>query len=389
MEELEKQEKKKKMREEYLIKMRKKEEDEKKLKEIKLRQEMELKQIKELKNKKKIEEEKLNMILQGRLNFDKNEIINYKQNFDSYKNNINQNFFDNEDISIKSKLNVYKTINNNEIKLINKLNNYYDNDDDDDNNRNEYITINKNKNSKKNLKLNLNYDDEKDEKNIKNNIINKDKINKISNINPSILYEKELGQNSYPSLSPTLSNKLSTGSLNLKKNFEKYNYKTELISLQQSKKEENDLINKYLTNNPDNKSKIAEKEESNYYDIKKKKYLKSKKSENKYHHKTNIYNDKKIFEKLMNKNNKENDANEINIIKEMTAKARNEIDNTLQMINTDRVGMNPYLKYGKKNNKHKKDYSREIKNFKGYNETFDDKVKFVKYFKEMYKENKK
>ena len=112
--------------------------------------------------------------------------------------------------------------------------------------------------------------------------------------------------------------------------------------------------------------------------------MKKKRKENNINYKTNIYSDKKIFQKLIDdkdykirsiRENKENDFNEVNKIQEIATRAKNEIDKTINSIknmsnnsnknnyNTERVGIktsstineNPYLKYGKKYLNKKKD----------------------------------
>ena len=191
------------------------------------------------------------------------------------------------------------------------------------------------------------------------------------------------------------------------------------------------MINKYLTNNPTYENKeLLEQNMNNYYDRKKKKYMKRKKAENNLNYKTNIYNDIKIFHKLMdnmdyNQQNKEKkekkekkDINEVIKIKEITSNAKKEIDRTINAINklnknintinynndikAERLAIktsstlfeNPYLKYGKKNAKQKKE-NNKIKNTKqtlnlnsrNLNGFFTDnyeKVKFPKSFKEDY-----
>ena len=188
------------------------------------------------------------------------------------------------------------------------------------------------------------------------------------------------------------------------------------------------MINKYLTNNPtfENKS-LLEHNMNNFYDKKKKKYMKRKRIENSLNYKTNIYNDKKIFQKLMdnidynkeNKENKENkDLNEVIKIKEITSNAKKEIDRTINAINklnknintinynndiikTERFPIktgstfeNPYLKYGRKNAKLKKENNRiknakqnlnlNSRNLNGYFSDNYEKIKYPKSFKEDY-----
>ena len=156
---------------------------------------------------------------------------------------------------------------------------------------------------------------------------------------------------------------------------------------------------------------------NDYYEKKKKKYMKRKKTDNILNYKTNIYNDKKIFQKLIDnieyktenyKGNKRSDLDEVNKIQEIASKAKNEIDkiknainklnkninniNYNTNINNERISKtineNPYLKYGnkylkkKKKDKKIKKYKQKLflnsRNFNGYMSDNYEKIKYQK-----------
>ena len=160
---------------------------------------------------------------------------------------------------------------------------------------------------------------------------------------------------------------------------------------------------------------------NDFYENKKKKYMKRKRTENNFNYNTNVYNNRKIFEKLMdnidsynqNKPNKEiNDLNEVNQIQEITTKAKNEIDKTINAINnlnkkvktidynTEKITINrnstifenPYLKYGKKRLNQKKEnhkakanklnFNLNSRNFNGYFSDNYEKINPHKSFKD-------
>ena len=412
LEEVEKQEKAEKkmeMRMKYMEKIKKKEEDEKKLNDIKLRQEQELKEINELKNKKKLEEERLALIMEGKLKLNNREIKSYRNNLyyedkkDNNKeiktyNNINkkdmitkiqENFLENKNKTIA---------NNDEINIKNKYN--------------------------KNYKNNFNKEEE-DKKN--------EKINQTINQYITDKREKETNENNIMIFSPSLSsfsNKVPSLTLKSSRN----NYETyepsksnidQLISLPLSKKEDKinsesfNLKNKFMTNNP-----VTDKEKglNNLYGKKKKKHVKRKRIDSSFNYKTNVYNDKKVFQKLMDNmnyqkqafkdNNKENEMSEVNKIQEIATRAKNEIDKTISALknigkNMNKINLNTernviktssnltdnfYLKYGKKDSKQKKEKAtwKNLKqniniNSRNFNEYLNeniDEIKFQKYPKE-------
>ena len=438
-EEIEKQEKEEEKKKErmikYMEKMKKKEEDMQKLKDIKLKQEQELKEIYELKNKKKLEEEKLFLIIKGKLKLNNQELNNYSRNF-QYDDNINnkkdenkiikENNYNintipneinnNEDIMSEYKQNIIQTINktisdNNDIN--NGLNSFYYN---------------------KSIDLKIDYNNIKEE-------LNKKETQKNLLSNPIINHEKEnnkekqISPKDYTSFSPSISslkNIISNISIKSQKNnFSIYeNIKpsvddqiirfSDLYNEDNNNKNKNYMMDKYLSEN-DNKI-ISEKNiMNNFYDKKRKKNMKKKIAEKKLNYKTNIYNDKKIFQKLMDNydnnipSNKENkDLNEVNKIKEIAFKTKNQIDKTLDTINnlkknikstinnnterifhkkTSTLQENPYLKYGKKRLKQKKENNKVITNkqnlnmnSRNINEYLSDnfgKMKYQKSYKEL------
>ena len=438
-EEIEKQEKEEEKKKErmikYMEKMKKKEEDMQKLKDIKLKQEQELKEIYELKNKKKLEEEKLFLIIKGKLKLNNQELNNYSRNF-QYDDNINnkkdenkiikENNYNintipneinnNEDIMSEYKQNIIQTksktiSDNNDIN--NGLNSFYYN---------------------KSIDLKIDYNNIKEE-------LNKKETQKNLLSNPIINHkkenskEKEISQKDYTSFSPSISslkNIISNISIKSQKNnFSIYeNIKpsvddqiirfSDLYNEDNNNKNKNYMMDKYLSEN-DNKI-ISEKNiMNNFYDKKRKKNMKKKIAEKKLNYKTNIYNDKKIFQKLMDNydnnipSNKENkDLNEVNKIKEIAFKTKNQIDKTLDTINnlkrnikstinnnterifhkkTSTLQENPYLKYGKKRLKNKKENNKVITNkqnlnlnSRNINEYLSDnfgKMKYQKSYKEL------
>ena len=392
----EKAEKKMEMRMRYFEKVKKKEEDEKKLNDIKLKQEQELKEIKELKNKKKFEEERLVLILEGKLRLNNQEIKSYRNNLYYEDNN-------------KKDTKIYININNQE-NLIEKKNKTIAN--------NEEINIK----NKYNKKYNNNFDIQEVDKNNK-------KINQTITQYIVDKREKENKENNLMIFSPglsSLSNKISTLSAKSpRNNFETYepskSNTEKLISLPIPQKEDKInsnnfyIRNNFMTNDPTNDREKA------LYGKKKKKHMKRKRIDNSMNYKTNIYNDKKVFQKLMDNinyekehyiENKENNLNEVNRIQEIAARAKNEIDKTINAIknigknmnklnyNTERnvikttsnLTDNPYLKYGKKYSKQKKENAK-LKSFKqninltsrNFNEYFSDNYdedKYQKYPKE-------
>ena len=420
LEEVERQEqaeKKKEMRIKYLEKVKKREEDEKRLKDIKLRQEQELKEINELKNKKKLEEEKLFLIIEGRLKLNNQEINNYRNhlNYDNSNNDFNQESGTRtiySDINIQEKNSKYnKNIIENKIRTISN-NDEYNRDEILENKRNNY-TIEE---TKQNNKTRVN-------KTITTSILNKNEK------------ESEIKENNFKSFSPSLSplsNKISTLSvkspLNNYDTYEHYKSNMEkLMSLPFSHREDNmhsnmfSMKNIFMTNNPTNENLTLADNNVNYYDKKKKKHMKKKRKESNLNYRTNIYNDKKVFQKLIDnmddkirpiRENKENDFNEVNKIQEIATRAKNEIDKTINAIkninnnsnkykynNTERTGIktsstlneNPYLKYGKKylNKKkegikaksNKQNLNLNSRNFNGYLSDNYDKIRYQKSFK--------
>ena len=413
LEEIERQEdakKKKEMRRiKYFEKVKKKEEDEKKLKDIKLKQEKELKEIYELKNKKKLEEEKLIMIKEGKLKLNNQEIFNYKNNlqYDTNLSNINKHDLLNKE-NIENKTQIIS--NNNELHMNYNL---------------------ENRNFRKSFNSDSEYNIKKEEK-----INNKIKVNHI--LNPSIMSnnEKEIISNDNISLSPSLSSFSNRNSSliskttrnNIDKDDNKKSNLKHLISFSPSINEENlkditDIrINKYMTNKPkEDNWNLVDINVNDFYENKKKKYMKRKRTENNFNYNTNVYNNRKIFEKLMdnidsynqNKPNKEiNDLNEVNQIQEITTKAKNEIDKTINAINnlnkkvktidynTEKITINrnstifenPYLKYGKKRLKQKKEnhkakankfnFNLNSRNFNGYFSDNYEKINPHKSFKD-------
>ena len=160
---------------------------------------------------------------------------------------------------------------------------------------------------------------------------------------------------------------------------------------------------------------------NDFYENKKKKYMKRKRTENNFNYNTNIYKNKKIFERLMEnidsysqiKANKENnDLNEVNKIQEITTKTKNEIDKTINAINnlnkkvkpvnynTENITINrnsnifenPYFKCGKMHLKQKKENHKDTmnkfnsllnsRNFNGYFSDNYEKIKLHKSFKD-------
>ena len=369
----EKAEKKMEMRIKYMEMIKKKEEDEKRLKDIKMKQEQELMEIYELKNKKKLEEEKLFLIIEGRLKLNNQEINNYRNHL-NYDNNNDLNQESGlrtiySDINIQEKNSKYnKNIIENKIRTISN-NDEYNRDEILENKRNNY-TIEE---SKQNNKIKVN-------KTITTSILNKNEK------------EAEIKENNFKSFSPSLSplsNKISTLSvkspLNNYDTYEHYKSNMEkLMSLPFSHREDNvhsnmfSMKNIFMTNNPTSENLTLADKNVDYYDKKKKKHMKKKRKENNLNYRTNIYNDKKVFQKLIDnmddkirpiRENKENDFNEVNKIQEIATRAKNEIDKTINAIkninnksnkynynNTERTGIktsstlneNPYLKYGKK-----------------------------------------
>ena len=438
-EEIEKQEKEEEKKKErmikYMEKMKKKEEDMQKLKDIKLKQEQELKEIYELKNKKKLEEEKLFLIIKGKLKLNNQELNNYSRNF-QYDDNINnkkdenkiikENNYNintipneinnNEDIMSEYKQNIIQTksktiSDNNDIN--NGLNSFYYN---------------------KSIDLKIDYNNIKEELNKKEtqkNLLSNPIINHKKENNK----EKQISPKDYTSFSPSISslkNIISNISIKSQKNnFSIYeNIKpsvddqiirfSDLYNEDNNNKNKNYMMDKYLSEN-DNKI-ISEKNiMNNFYDKKRKKNMKKKIAEKKLNYKTNIYNDKKIFQKLMDNydnnipSNKENkDLNEVNKIKEIAFKTKNQIDKTLDTINnlkknikstinnnterifhkkTSTLQENPYLKYGKKRLKQKKENNKVITNkqninmnSRNINEYLSDnfgKMKYQKSYKEL------
>ena len=438
-EEIEKQEKEEEKKKErmikYMEKMKKKEEDMQKLKDIKLKQEQELKEIYELKNKKKLEEEKLFLIIKGKLKLNNQELNNYSRNF-PYDDNINnkkdenkiikENNYNintipneinnNEDIMSEYKQNIIQTksktiSDNNDIN--NGLNSFYYN---------------------KSIDLKIDYNNIKEELNKKEtqkNLLSNPIINHKKENNK----EKQISPKDYTSFSPSISslkNIISNISIKSQKNnFSIYeNIKpsvddqiirfSDLYNEDNNNKNKNYMMDKYLSEN-DNKI-ISEKNiMNNFYDKKRKKNMKKKIAEKKLNYKTNIYNDKKIFQKLMDNydnnipSNKENkDLNEVNKIKEIAFKTKNQIDKTLDTINnlkknikstinnnterifhkkTSTLQENPYLKYGKKRLKQKKENNKVITNkqnlnmnSRNINEYLSDnfgKMKYQKSYKEL------
>ena len=414
LEEIERQEdvkKKKEMRRiKYFEKVKKKEEDEKKLKDIKLKQEKELKEIYELKNKKKLEEEKLLMIKEGKLKLNNQEINNYKNTLQYESNNLSD--FNKEELIPKENI-------ENKIQIISNNNELHMNYDFE------------NRNFRKSFNSDSEYNIKKEEK-----LNNKIKVNQI--LNPSIKSdnEKEILSNDNISLFPSLSSfSNKNSSINLKttrNNIDKYDNKKSnlkhLISFSPLLKDENlkdatDIrINKYMTNNPKGENwNLVDINVNDFYENKKKKCMRRKRTENNFNYNTNVYSNKKVFEKLMdnidsynqNKANKENkDLNEVNKIQEITTKAKNEIDKTINAINnlnkkvktidynTENITINrnstifenPYLKYGKKRLKQKKEnhnvksnkfnFNLNSRNFNGYFSDNYEKINPHKSFKD-------
>ena len=438
-EEIEKQEKEEEKKKErmikYMEKMKKKEEDMQKLKDIKLKQEQELKEIYELKNKKKLEEEKLFLIIKGKLKLNNQELNNYSRNF-QYDDNINNKKDENEIIK-ENNYNINtipNEINNNEDIMSEYKQNIIQtksktiSDNNDINNGLNSFYYNKS------IDLKIDYNNIKEE-------LNKKETQKNLLSNPIINHkkenskEKEISQKDYTSFSPSISslkNIISNISIKSQKNnFSIYeNIKpsvddqiirfSDLYNEDNNNKNKNYMMDKYLSEN-DNKI-ISEKNiMNNFYDKKRKKNMKKKIAEKKLNYKTNIYNDKKIFQKLMDNydnnipSNKENkDLNEVNKIKEIAFKTKNQIDKTLDTINnlkrnikstinnnterifhkkTSTLQENPYLKYGKKRLKQKKENNKVITNkqnlnmnSRNINEYLSDnfgKMKYQKSYKEL------
>ena len=408
VEKQEKEEKKKEKRIKYLEKIKKKEEDEKRLRDIKLKQEKELKEIIELKDKKKLEEEKLGLILEGKLKLNIQEINDYKKNLQYH------NF-----IKIEDEMNKDNKNNNDNYQIIQK---YQQNIEDS-----KKRTMKKyNETSIENISY---------EKN-KNNTLNREEIDKnkkkrsqtITTSSDNKIENEDKKRNDFASFSPSLSsfsNKNYNFSIpNYKNNFETYeNIKSNLdrlISLPLSQKQENifSLKNEISLNNQITEHKsLVEKSMNDYYEKKKKKYMKRKKTDNILNYKTNIYNDKKIFQKLIDnieyktenyKGNKRSDLDEVNKIQEIASKAKNEIDKTINAINklnkninninyntninneriSKTINENPYLKYGnkclkkKKEDKKIKKYKQKLnlnsRNFNGYMSDNYEKIKYQK-----------
>ena len=374
-----------------------------------------MKEINELKNKKKLEEEKLFLIIEGKLRLNNQEINNYR-------NTLNYDNHDNNDFNPENRT-IYNSINNqeknpkyfennieNKIRTISN-NDEYNMNDIIESKRNNY-TIEENK---QNNKIRVN-------KTITTSILNKNEK------------ETEINQNNFKSFSPSLSvlsDKISTLSVKSpRNNYDTYDHSKsnmdQLISLPFSYREDKissnilSMKNIFMTNNPANENLTLDEKNVNYYDKKKKKHMKKKRKENNINYKTNIYNDKKIFQKLIDdkdykirsiRENKENDFNEVNKIQEIATRAKNEIDKTINSIknmsnnnnknnyNTERVGIktssiineNPYLKYGKKYLNKKKDgikaknnkqnLNLNSRNFNGYLSDNYDKIRYQKSFK--------
>jgi hypothetical protein len=343
------------------------------------------------------------------LKLNNQEIFNYKNNlqYDTNLSNINKHDLLNKE-NIENKTQIIS--NNNELHMNYNL---------------------ENRNFRKSFNSDSEYNIKKEEK-----INNKIKVNHI--LNPSIMSnnEKEIISNDNISLSPSLSSFSNRNSSliskttrnNIDKDDNKKSNLKHLISFSPSINEENlkditDIrINKYMTNKPkEDNWNLVDINVNDFYENKKKKYMKRKRTENNFNYNTNVYNNRKIFEKLMdnidsynqNKPNKEiNDLNEVNQIQEITTKAKNEIDKTINAINnlnkkvktidynTEKITINrnstifenPYLKYGKKRLKQKKEnhkakankfnFNLNSRNFNGYFSDNYEKINPHKSFKD-------
>jgi hypothetical protein len=254
------------------------------------------------------------------LKLNNQEIFNYKNNlqYDTNLSNINKHDLLNKE-NIENKTQIIS--NNNELHMNYNL---------------------ENRNFRKSFNSDIEYNIKKEEK-----INNKIKVNHI--LNPSIMSnnEKEIISNDNISLSPSLSSFSNRNSSliskttrnNIDKDDNKKSNLKHLISFSPSINEENlkditDIrINKYMTNKPkEDNWNLVDINVNDFYENKKKKYMKRKRTENNFNYNTNVYNNRKIFEKLMdnidsynqNKPNKEiNDLNEVNQIQEITTKAKN------------------------------------------------------------------
>ena len=370
-------EKKKLMRKKYNEKMRKKREDEEKLIRIKEEQRRQIEEINELKNNKKYDEQKLFMLSKGKYN--KKQISDYmigysnktlnsntlpfRINIDEYDKDSLISRMKNNNIEQSSKYWNYKN-NIIEIEDKNNLDNSLENDENDDNyeeniikdnmdfeeiennsediDENKFKSINEIDGISEDKKQKTDRDIENNEISNFNNIEKEKEIksiykpkNRRMNVNNNPLIKNSNNNVEYKTFSPkiTLKTRLNNFSPVIEKNINKIS--TELPDLSkenllkgnniEENKEVNENVNKF--NNEyvlDNKQKLNDSLEKEYYEKKK----------------LNLYKKKDINEKNITNqyaNSKKGSFAKLNELREITSKLASEVEKKIQLINKNKL----------------------------------------------------
>ena len=341
---------------------------------------------------------------------------------------MNDNMNINNDSLFVEKQNNYKNkkmLNKSAVKSYPLLDNYFNNNEIDSNNLNE-----NNNDLKKNMNKIQNHYSSK-ENMITISTINtiKSKSNQIT-INTTKTNEKDVNMNDYITFSPSLIPKKNTLSLNQEENADNNIITTELdqlISFSPVIKAKKPIINDYLNSNESNENNInsinEEDRDNSLYEKKSKKSIKRsgpKKTESNI--KNKYYDKKNLKEKLINYQekqdlnlNKDNDAsegnsfNELNQIKEITSKVKNDIDKKIEIINNENVDysnreksnissdkilpkakssskLNPFMKYQSSNYLSNRNTTKYLNGKKEIKTKVENTVNYTKFYNENNKE---
>lgn len=357
------------------------------------------------------------------VNRDNNKYYNLNKNMTMNDNiNINNdNLFVEKQNNFKNK----KMLNNSAIKSYPLLDNYFNNNEIDNNNLNT-----KNNDLKNNMnKIQNQYSSKENLITISTINTIKSKSNQIT-INTTKANEKDINMNDYITFSPSMIPKKNTLSLNQEENADNNILTTELdqlISFSPVVKAKKPIINEYLNSNESNENNInsinEEDRDNSLYEKKSKKNIKRsglKKVENNI--KNKYYDKKNLKEKLINSQdkqdlnlNKDNDINEgnsfseLNQIKEMTTKVKNDIDKKIEIINNENFDynnrdkseissdkilpktkssskLNPYMKYQSNNYLTNRNSTKFLNGRKEIKTKIENTVNYSKYYNENNKE---
>ena len=357
------------------------------------------------------------------VNRDNNKYYNLSKNM-TMNDNININ---NDSLFVEKQNNFKnkKMLNNSAVKSYPLLDNYFNNNEMDNNNLNT-----------KNTDLKNNMNKVQNQYSSKENLITISTINTIKSksnqitINTTKANEKDINMNDYITFSPSIIPKKNTLSLNQEENPDNNILTTELdqlISFSPVVKAKKPIINEYLNSNESNENNInsinEEERDNSLYEKKSKKNIKRsglKKVENNIKGKS--YDKKNLKEKLINSQekqdlnlNKDNDINEgnsfseLNQIKEMTTKVKNDIDKKIEIINNENFDynnrdksnissdkilpktkssskLNPYMKYQSNNYLTNRNNTKYLNGRKEIKTKIESTVNYTKFYNENNKE---